>query len=200
MVSLGPESEKCDPFILSTQTLQKLTYYFSLLCSIDPQITLLLKLKILVNHSNSLTMLYAKKELEGNAELNLQSPRRSQQQLQDFEGSAEFNLVSPQRSPKKMQFPRLSFSSQRTKNEQHAHPPLPSPSVEKRSSFKEAMKTLVSPVKKAGNMLSDSFRDLNPPKVNEEEEGEEGEAEELKKENNDLTLMLLCRELELLSD
>ena len=65
------------------------------------------------------------------------------------------------------------------------------------------MKTLVSPVRKASGMLSDSLKSLSSPKVYEEEEeddGEEEEEEEFKKENNDLTLMLLCRELELLSD
>ena len=62
------------------------------------------------------------------------------------------------------------------------------------------MKTLVSPVRKASDMLSDSFQSLTSPKVYEEEEEDDGEAEEFKKENNDLTLMLLCRELELLSD
>jgi hypothetical protein len=169
-------------------------------------------------------MLHRKKETEGNTELSLQSPRRrgSQQQLQDsHEGSAEFNLpMSPRRSPRQAQETRgstefnlvspsqrsqknrSSFSTPRTKNE-HAHPPLPpSPAGgERRSSFKAAMKTLASPVKKAGDMLSGSFRNLNSPKmICEEEEDEDDEAEEFKKENNDLTLMLPCRELELLSD
>jgi hypothetical protein len=172
-------------------------------------------------------MLHRKKETKGNTELNLQSPpRRSQQQSQDSpegsaefnlpmsprrsprqsqetRGSTEFNLVSPQRSQKNMKSPRLSFSSPRTKNE-HAHPPLPPPlsGGERRSSFKAAMKTLVSPVKKASDMLrSGSFRNLNSPRIiSEEEEDEDDEAEEFKKENNDLTLILLCRELELLSD
>ena len=64
------------------------------------------------------------------------------------------------------------------------------------------MKTLVSPVRKASGMLSDSLKSLSSPKVYEEEEEDDGEEEEeeFKKENNDLTLMLLCRELELLSD
>jgi truncated hemoglobin YjbI len=245
--ALDPKLRIAIQIFLSTQNLQKLTSYFSLLSR--PSVTLLLKLEIFANHSNSLTMLHWEKESEGNTEVNLQSPRRSQQQLQDFEGSAEFNLASPQRSTKKLQFPRFSISSPRTKVEQyahpplrsqqqlqdfegsaefnlaspkrppkkmqsprfsissprtkverHAHPPLPSRSLERGSSFKAALKTLVSPVKKAGNMLSDSFQNLNSPKVYEEEEDEDGEAEEFKKENNDLTLMLLCRELELLSD
>jgi hypothetical protein len=62
------------------------------------------------------------------------------------------------------------------------------------------MKTLVSPVKKASDMLSGSFRNLNSPTVYDEKEEEDGKAEELKRVNADSTLILLCRELELLSD
>lgn len=52
-------------------------------------------------------------------------------------------------------------------------------------------------------MLGDSFRSLNSPQVYEEEEGDDEDGEEaapFKQENTDLTLILLCRELELLSD
>jgi hypothetical protein len=137
------------------------------------------------------------------------------QQRQE-ENAAEFNLLSPQRSQQtKLVSPRFSFSSPVPKKER-AHPPLAPRSAPgaRSTSFKSAMKTLVSPVKKASDMLSGSFHNtitqhslsrVCKEQQNEDEEekdydDDDDEKEESKNENSDLTLMLLCKELELLSD
>jgi hypothetical protein len=122
-------------------------HFLRLRISSRPRRTHLLKLEVVADPSNSLTMLQRKKETEGNTELDLQSPQRSKErqlqdskggaefnlmlarrrtprQSQEIRGSTEFNLVSPQRSQKKLLSPlRSSYSSPRTKNE-HAHPRL----------------------------------------------------------------------------
>ena len=123
-------------------------------------------------------------------------------QEQQDEGSNGLNLMSPQKSQQKLLSSQVSYSSP-TQKKERVHPQLPPKSAggERKSPFKAAIKLLVSPVKlfvspvknvrKASGMLSDSFHDFNSSRVYEKDVEED-------EEENDL--ILLCRELELLSD
>lgn len=120
------------------------------------------------------------------------------QQEDEDEGSfSESSLMSPQKSQKKLVSPQFSFSSPTPKKEQARLPLRPkSAGGEIKSSLKAAMKLLVSPVKKvkkASGMLSGSFHNLTSPRGVYCDEDEE-------ENDNDNDMMLLCRELELLSD
>jgi hypothetical protein len=152
-------------------------------------------------------------ELVSSRQFSFSSPtpskkERARPRLQPKSQKSQLELVSSR---------QFSFSSP-TPRKERASPLLPPKSAggERKSPFKAAMKLLVSPVKKVKKasvmLLSGSFHNLNfSPTVgsfddetyedeDDEEENDDADETEVEKKNTDFTMMLLCRELELLSD